>query len=80
MLALCKRILAQRPGPQGRGLHIGALTSQHFANTYLDGFDRFLLEQQRVCAMVRYMDDVVWWCQKQPASPPDAASRSAIPL
>ena len=63
VLALCKRILAQRPGPQGRGLPIGALTSQHFANTYLDGFDRFLLEQQRVCAMVRYMDDVVWWCQ-----------------
>jgi hypothetical protein len=47
VLALCKRILAQRPGPQGRGLPIGALTSQHFANTYLDGFDRFLLEQRK---------------------------------
>jgi len=65
LLGLCERIVRQAP-PCGtaadRGLPIGALTSQFFANSYLDGFDRFLLEQQRVDGVVRYMDDVVWWC------------------
>ncbi|MGO9483870.1 MAG: reverse transcriptase domain-containing protein [Rhodomicrobium sp.] len=45
----------------GKGLPIGALTSQHFANLYLDGCDRFLLEGCKVRGMVRYMDDTVWW-------------------
>lgn len=45
----------------GKGLPIGALTSQHFANYYLSGFDRLLLEQFGVRGMVRYMDDVIWW-------------------
>lgn len=45
----------------GKGLPIGALTSQHLANYYLAGLDRLLLEGCRVRAMVRYMDDVVWW-------------------
>jgi len=31
------------------------------ANEYLAPLDRFLLEGLRVGAMVRYMDDVVWW-------------------
>lgn len=62
LLALCARVLASTPGGPGVGLPIGALTSQHFANFYLDGLDRLLLERLRVRAMVRYMDDVVWWC------------------
>ena len=64
LLALCDRILARTPDPPGRGLPIGALTSQHFANSYLDGLDRFLLEGLRVHVrgLVRYMDDVVWFC------------------
>lgn len=49
----------------GFGLPIGSLTSQHFANYYLDGFDRFLLEKLKVCGHVRYMDDVVWWCRSR---------------
>lgn len=49
----------------GKGLPIGALTSQHFANYYLDGSDRFLLEHPWVCAHLRYMDDTLWWCQDQ---------------
>lgn len=63
LLALCDRILERTPVPSpGRGLPIGALTSQYFANAYLDVLDRYLLETLRVRAMVRYMDDVVWWC------------------
>ena len=44
------------------GLPIGALTSQHLANAYLDCADRFLLALPAVRAVVRYMDDIVWWC------------------
>lgn len=38
------------------------------ANTYLDAFDRFLLEELRVRGLVRYMDDVVWWCDTREAA------------
>lgn len=62
LLALCQRILTRTPDGPPRGLPIGALTSQHFANLYLDGLDRFLLEQLQVRGLVRYMDDSVWWC------------------
>lgn len=62
VLDLCRRILSTVPGHADRGLPIGALTSQYFANSYLDALDRFLLETLRVPGMVRYMDDVVWWC------------------
>jgi retron-type reverse transcriptase len=45
----------------GFGLPIGSLTSQHFANFYLESFDRFVKEQRRVKGYVRYMDDMVLW-------------------
>jgi RNA-directed DNA polymerase len=65
-LALLDCIVAAGGGVTvpGRGLPIGALTSQHFANAFLDRADRFLLETCRtqVRAHVRYMDDIVWWC------------------
>jgi RNA-directed DNA polymerase len=61
-LALLWRIMDSYHARQGKGLPIGSLTSQHFANYYLDGADRFLLEHPRVCAQVRYMDDIIWWC------------------
>jgi len=35
------------------------LTSQHFANFYLAPLDRFLKEELRRGAYVRYMDDFV---------------------
>ena len=65
LLGLCDRILSRTPDAPGVGLPIGALTSQHFANTYLDGLDRLLLETLGARAMVRYMDDAVWWCGSQ---------------
>ncbi len=46
------------PGlPEGRGLPIGNLTSQWFANTYLSGLDHHLKETLRVPGYIRYMDD-----------------------
>jgi len=40
-------------------LPIGSLTSQYFANYYLDGLERFLDDDKRVQASARYMDDIV---------------------
>ncbi|WP_298364790.1 RNA-directed DNA polymerase [Azospirillum sp.] len=61
LLALVGRIIDAHHAAPGKGLPIGALTSQHFANYYLNGLDRLLLERCRVRGMVRYMDDLVWW-------------------
>jgi RNA-directed DNA polymerase len=64
-LALLHRIIHCFHDVPGKGLPIGALTSQYFANYYLDGLDRYLLEHLQVCAQVRYMDDVIWWCDSR---------------
>jgi RNA-directed DNA polymerase len=45
----------------GRGVPIGSLTSQHFANFYLGWLDRFVKEDLRAGGYVRYMDDFVVW-------------------
>jgi len=45
----------------GRGVPIGNLTSQFFANLYLAGMDHFILEKLRPSAYCRYMDDFVIW-------------------
>ncbi len=45
----------------GRGLPIGNLTSQFFANHYLAVFDHFVKETLRCRRYVRYMDDFVIW-------------------
>ena len=44
--------------PKGVGLPIGNLTSQFFANVYLDGFDHYVLEDLRL-TYIRYMDDMI---------------------
>lgn len=68
LLSLFARIIAaHRDGP-GRGIPIGALTSQHFANFYLAGADRLLLEDARVHGLVRYMDDLIWWTDDRGAA------------
>jgi len=41
----------------GRGLPIGNLTSQYFANLYLGELDHFVKERLRVKGYLRYMDD-----------------------
>ncbi len=43
----------------GRGLPIGNLTSQHFANFYLGHLDHFMKDKLRVPKYVRYMDDFI---------------------
>lgn len=46
---------ANRP----RGLPIGNLTSQFWANVYLNGFDHFVKRELKCPAYVRYVDDFV---------------------
>ncbi len=60
--AQLQRLLACYHTQSGKGLPIGSLTSQYFANYYLDGLDRLLNALPQVRAYVRYMDDAVWWC------------------
>lgn len=60
--AQLQRIMASYHSAPGKGLPIGSLTSQHFANYYLDGLDRLLGHMDMVQARVRYMDDILWWC------------------
>ncbi len=61
LLELLRRIIASYGSTPGRGLPIGSLTSQHFANFYLGWFDRLVKEGLRSRGYVRYMDDFVLW-------------------
>lgn len=47
------------PGQPGKGLPIGNLTSQLFANVYLDHLDQWVKCRRRERWYVRYMDDLV---------------------
>ena len=44
-----------------KGVPIGNLTSQYFANHYLAQADHFIKEKLKIKAYVRYMDDLVLW-------------------
>ncbi|HMQ59318.1 MAG TPA: reverse transcriptase/maturase family protein [Flavilitoribacter sp.] len=58
LLDITARIIGNG-GENGTGLPIGNLTSQFFANVYLNGFDHFVKEELKVRRYVRYMDDFV---------------------
>lgn len=45
--------------PDGVGIPVGNLTSQLFANIYLDALDQFIKHELGVEAYIRYMDDFV---------------------
>jgi RNA-directed DNA polymerase len=61
LLALLDVIIdAGAPGsPPGKGLPIGNLTSQHFANLYLGALDHHAKARLRVPGYARYMDDIL---------------------
>jgi RNA-directed DNA polymerase len=61
LVSLLGRIVAHSvPGaPHGKGVPIGNLTSQHFANLYLGELDHFLKERLRIKGYLRYMDDFI---------------------
>jgi retron-type reverse transcriptase len=57
LLNLFEHILASYQTAPGKGLPIGNLTSQHFANFYLGRLDHFVKETLRTKGYLRYMDD-----------------------
>jgi uncharacterized membrane protein len=61
LLELFHRIIASYSTKEGKGVPIGNLTSQYFANFYLGLADRFIKETLGVKAYIRYMDDMVFF-------------------
>ena len=62
LLRLFRSVVTSFEKSPGHGLPIGSLTSQYFANHYLSPLDRRLQGDPAIRGFVRYMDDVVWWC------------------
>ncbi|HHB79309.1 MAG TPA: RNA-directed DNA polymerase [Saprospiraceae bacterium] len=59
LLKVFDQILGSYSTDEGKGVPIGNLTSQYFANHYLSGADHFAKEQLGVKGYIRYMDDVL---------------------
>ena len=53
-------------GCPGKGVPIGTLTSQYFANRYLGELDHFVKERLRLPGYVRYMDDFAVFSEDKP--------------
>ena len=65
MLRLYQRVLSTYCIQPYRGLPIGNLTSQYFANLYLSPLDHFVKQTLRCRYYVRYMDDFMLWGTQQ---------------
>lgn len=61
LLNLFDAIIDSYCSTAGKGVPIGNLTSQYFANHYLSVFDRIMKEKWHVAGYVRYMDDIIVW-------------------
>jgi hypothetical protein len=57
LLRLFERFVRSYQTKAGKGLPIGNLTSQHFANFYLGALDHYVKEALRIKGYLRYMDD-----------------------
>jgi len=59
-------IITHAPTPSlGKGLPIGNLTSQYFANFFLNGLDHVIKEELRVKPYLRYMDDFLLFASEK---------------
>lgn len=61
LLEIFAEIIASYQVTPHKGVPIGNLTSQYFANHYLAKADHYVKETLKVPAYVRYMDDMVLW-------------------
>jgi len=61
LLRLFNLIIDSYHASVGRGVLIGNLTSQYFANHYLAFVDHFIKETLGIRCYVRYMDDMAIW-------------------
>ena len=66
LLRLFDKIIdSYHSGIKGKGLPIGNLTSQYFANHYLSSLDHYCKEQLAVKEYVRYMDDFLVFAESR---------------
>ncbi len=65
LLQIFKQIIESYDAGANRGIPIGNLSSQYFANHFLSFADHYALEQLRVPAYLRYMDDVFMWSNEK---------------
>jgi RNA-directed DNA polymerase len=61
LISIFESIINSYSTAKGKGLPLGNLTSQYFANHYLAISDHFIKEELKIKAYVRYMDDMVMW-------------------
>ena len=61
-MALAEKLI-RNAGTDAKGLPIGNLTSQFFANVYLNPLDHFVNQELKIHGYLRYMDD--WVCFHQ---------------
>lgn len=61
VLEIFGKIIDSYEASPGRGLPIGNLSSQYFANHFLSELDHYIKETLRIKGYVRYMDDMVLW-------------------
>lgn len=59
LLGVFRIILDSYEAESGKGIPIGNLTSQYFANAFLSNLDHFIKEKLHCTEYVRYMDDFV---------------------
>ena len=63
LMELFRRMTISYQTSPGRGIPIGNLISQHFANFYLGALDHWLLEEKKTAGYIRYMDDFIVFAQ-----------------
>jgi retron-type reverse transcriptase len=61
LLCLFDAIIDSYSTTMGRGIPIGNLTSQYFANYYLSEVDHFAKETLKIPVYLRYMDDILFF-------------------
>lgn len=61
ILSLFDAIIGSYSTSEGKGLPIGNLTSQYFANFYLSEVDHYAKEVLKIPVYLRYMDDILFF-------------------
>jgi len=59
MLSIFSKIINSYHASDNKGIPIGNLTSQYFANYYLSSADHYAKEQLQIPVYIRYMDDIL---------------------
>ena len=58
-MALLTEIIGSFSASEGKGIPIGNLTSQLFANVYMNEFDQFMKQNLKIRNYIRYTDDFI---------------------